>query len=118
MILQGSFEAGCPVLALQLEGEPKPRLAILDTGFNGEILIPQSLADALGWTPIGVVDCQTASGMTTTTLVEGRISWFGAGRRVSAMTTGADILLVGMELLHDCELRIRRESGIVQVTHG
>ena len=118
MILHGSFEAGCPVLTLQLEGEAKPRLSILDTGFNGELMVPQSLATALGWVPIGVVDCQTASGVTTTTLVEGRISWFGVSRRVSAMTTDADILLVGMELLHDCELRIRRDLAIVQVSRG
>ena len=109
---------GCPVLSLQLEGEPKPRLAILDTGFNGELMLPRSIATALGWMPIGVVDCQTASGVTTTMLVECRISWFGSGRRVSAMTTDADILLVGMELLHDCEIRIRRELGMVEVMRG
>ena len=118
MILSGGFEAGCPILPILLEGERASRKSILDTGFNGELMVPRSLAADLGWPQIGVVDYQAASSVVTAALVEGRISWFGASRRVSAMTTTADIILVGMELLHDCDVTIHRASGRLEVRRG
>jgi predicted aspartyl protease len=118
LILAGGFEAGCPEIPILLEKEPTPRKVLLDTGFNGELMVPERIAADLGWQPIGVLDYQSASGVATAVLYEGRILWFGVSRRVSAMATPADVLLVGMELLHDCTLTIHRASGQVRVTQS
>ena len=115
MILTGSFEGGCPLLLLQFEGDSRPRRAVLDTGFNGELAVPREVAVAMGWKAVGVLEYQSASGTASALLMEGRISWFGQIRRVAAMTHAAGVVLVGMELLHDCRVRIHREAGKVEV---
>ena len=58
--MKGYFQFGNPVIELSVEGRKIEML--LDTGFNGHIMLPKSIIREIALDQIGISDYLTASG--------------------------------------------------------
>lgn len=89
---------------------------LVDTGFNGELVLPRSLVDRLRLTITGEQEFTVAGGNVLpafTTLVE--INWLGMLRTAEViMSEGAD-QLIGTVLLDGTRLKIDYIDYIVEV---
>ncbi len=113
--MKGFFEFGSPTIELAVEGRKIETL--LDTGFNGHIMLPCAIIKELGLDQIGISDYLTASGDTKPTKVYvGKIMFFDEEAEVPVLSTDADFSLAGMELFSDCRIVIERSKDIVEVS--
>ena len=113
--MRGFFRFGNPIIELPVEGR-KIQL-LLDTGFNGHIMLPASIINELALDQIGVSDYLTASGDDRLTKVYiAKIEFFDEKIEVPILSTDADFALAGMELFHNCKIVIERSKDIVEVT--
>jgi clan AA aspartic protease len=85
--------------------------AWVDTGFTGELVLPQETIHALGLAHSGSVDAILADG----TQVELRtytcyVSWFGADRRLEVIANEGEHALLGVGMLLGLELRVNYHS--------
>jgi clan AA aspartic protease len=101
------------VIQLQLRG-PLGALdvqAVIDTGFNGSISIPESIAHQLGLSRLALMNAYLADGTDVSYgAYPVEVEWDGTSRILLASAIG-DECLVGMTLLHGCDLHIRVEAG-------
>lgn len=79
----------------------------VDTGFTGDLVLPQSVIESLGLTKSGSVDALLADGSQTvlntfTCLIE----WFGVQRTLEVIANEGVYPLLGVGLLLGLELRI------------
>lgn len=112
--MEGFFEFGSPMVELSIEG--RKIATLLDTGFNGHLMLPDSIIKELALDQIGISDYLTASGDDKLTKVyKGKIKFLDEATEVPVLSTDADFSLAGMELFHDCRLVIERNRGIVEV---
>ena len=89
---------------------------LLDTGFNGHIMLPQSIIEELGLDQIGISDYLTASGDKKLTKVYiGKVLFFDREMEVPILSTNSDISLAGMELFKDCKIIIEQNKNTVEV---
>ncbi|MBI3035461.1 hypothetical protein HYY71_03990 [Candidatus Woesearchaeota archaeon] len=108
---------GSPVIVLSVEGKKVETL--LDTGFNGHIMLPDSVIRELALDQIGISDYLTASGDNKLTKVyKGKIKFFNEEIEVPVLSTDAGFSLAGMEFFHDCKIIIERNKNIVEVTES
>ena len=113
--MKGFFKFGSPVIELSVEGRKIETL--LDTGFNGHIMLPLPIIRELALDQIGVSDYLTASGDDKLTEVyKGRIIFLNEKVEVLILSTDADFSLAGMELFHDCKIIIERNKDFVEVS--
>jgi len=85
--------------------------ALVDSGFNGSLIIPRPLAHSLGLTPRGNIMGILADGTVQFSSVSGiGVHWMGVWRLIVATMVG-DAPLIGMNLLEGCELKIACVSG-------
>jgi clan AA aspartic protease len=89
----------------------------IDTGFTGEVALPQSTISNLHLSQSGTVDAELADGSpvtlaTYTCLVD----WFGKERTVQAVATSGSDALLGVGLLRERILTVdyRAETVAVQ----
>lgn len=112
--MKGFFKFGNPVIELSIEGRKIE--ALLDTGFNGHIMLPSPIIRELALDQIGVSDYLTASGDDKLTEVyKGRIMFLNEKTEVPILSTDADFSLAGMELFHECKITIERNKDFVEV---
>ncbi|MBS3157658.1 clan AA aspartic protease [Candidatus Woesearchaeota archaeon] len=112
--MKGFFRLGSPIIELKIEGRKVE--ALLDTGFNGHILLPNSIIQELGLDQIGISDYVTASGDNSFTKVyAGKILFLEEEIEVPILSTDADFALAGMELFDSCKIMIERKKEIVEV---
>lgn len=111
--MKGFFKAGSPFIELSVEGRKVE--VLLDTGFNGHILLPSSIIEELGLDLIGISDYLTASGDKKVTKVyKGKIILLEE-IKVPILSTDADIYLAGMELFQECKATIDMKKANVEV---
>lgn len=109
-------ENGRSMLLIQLRENPaSPEAAIevwIDTGFTGELVLPQTMINKLGLTQSGSVDAILADGrpieLDTYSCV---LDWFGEARRLEAIANAGDFPLLGVGLLLGLDLRINYHTG-------
>ena len=103
---------GCVRLKLQgPQGHEQEVEAVMDTGFNGFLTVPLSLAAALGCLHIGRGKAVMANGQSELfDVYEITVIWDGQPRTVEADAAGTDAL-IGMSLIYGCELRIQAIDG-------
>lgn len=86
--------------------DPTPIEVWIDTGFNGDLVLPQSRIDELGLQRSGSVDAVLADGspieLHTHTCL---INWFGSERRLEVVANDGEYPLLGVGLLLGLELR-------------
>ncbi|MBI1935102.1 hypothetical protein HYS31_01555 [Candidatus Woesearchaeota archaeon] len=113
--MKGYFEFGSPIIELFIEGRKIP--ALLDTGFNGHIMLPEPTIMELALDQIGVSDYLTASGDKRFTKVyRGNIKFLNENIEVPILSTESEYSLAGMELFDNCKLTIERKKNIVDVS--
>ena len=90
--------------------------ALVDTGFAGEIALPQRLVDQLGLEFEGSLDILVADGRTTKVRTySSQIDWQGEYRRVEVISTET-FPLIGMALLRGSRLCMDVEdAGEVEI---
>ena len=112
--MQGFFLFGSPMLKLSIGGRKIEML--LDTGFNGHLMLPQTIIDELALDQIGISDYVTASGEEAITKVyKAILNFFNEHIEVPVLSTHSDFSLVGMELFHDCKITIQKHKGLLKV---
>ncbi|MBI3027106.1 hypothetical protein HYY70_03255 [Candidatus Woesearchaeota archaeon] len=113
--MRGFFKFGSPVIDLSIEGRRIGTL--LDTGFNGHIMLPLPIIRELALDKIGISDYLTASGDGKITEVyKGKIIFLNEKIEVPILSTDADFSLAGMELFHECKIIIERNKDFVEVS--
>ena len=113
--MNGFFKFGNPVITLVINGNNIE--VLLDTGFNGFIMLPSNIIKNLKLKQIGISDYLTASGEERITGVFiATIQFFNEEIEIPVLSTDADFSLAGMELFHDCKIVIERHKNIVEVT--
>lgn len=112
MEIKGYFDKGRPMIDIYLEGSQDPVGVLVDTGFNGELMIAKEKIEELSLTFIGDDEYMTASGdVVPTTVHMGFVKWFGRTRKIAVLATSGKANLIGMELLHFYRLDIARSQN-------
>jgi predicted aspartyl protease len=115
-----------PVVRIQQSGPDDEFLALLDTGFNGELFLSPGDATRFGFRLSGVVSLVRLAGGRTHRVQRGngKIVWLGKTREIEALvsinadeTIRADepIALVGTRLLYPHILLIDFAAGTVEI---
>ncbi|MCI0642616.1 MAG: hypothetical protein L0Y72_27605 [Gemmataceae bacterium] len=103
-----------PVIQLELEvgsGVKQAIRAVVDTGFNGYLTLPEKTAAALGLVWIGAEEGILADGSTKIFQVfEANVNWEGTLRKLAIQASDSSPL-VGMAMLEHYELRIQVTVG-------
>jgi clan AA aspartic protease len=106
-----------PRVRVALHSASTPGLAIefvVDTGFAGDLTLPETAVIALGFTFRRRIDANLADdSVVPMDLYEADITWEGKTRRVGVLATGARPLL-GTALLdgHDLTIRFAQGGGV------
>ena len=81
--------------------------AIIDTGYNGEVILSENKIQEMGLEFLGTIDTELADGrIVELDLFRGRIKWFGRIQEVAVGASRSEDTLMGTLLLADCELDI------------
>lgn len=109
MEIKGYFNEGKPIVNIYLEGYKNPIDVIVDTGFNGELMLTEKKIKELSLSLIGDDEYMTASGeIVSTNVYMGLFHWFGRTRKVGVLATSGKSNLIGMELLHFYKVELAR----------
>ena len=115
-----------PLVRVELGGTADDILALMDTGFNGELLLTAEDAVRLGFTRRdGTSYAQLASGQSVSVQrARGTILWLGRTRRVEALATSEEVstrhvddpvALVGTQLLSPHLVLIDFRAGTIEI---
>jgi clan AA aspartic protease len=78
--------------------------AVIDTGFDGELMLSGALIAALGLASLGTYHANLAHGKRTILkYYEATVMWHGRRRRIEVLESGG-VSLLGMELLQGSRL--------------
>ena len=90
---------------------------VVDTGFSGTLLVPETAATELGLLPLGYSEAELADG-SVVSLPEyaARIDWMGTTRATWVWTTDGGAALLGTELLDGHTISIDYELRRVEVS--
>src|SRR6266704_6406860 len=81
--------------------------AVVDTGFNGTLSLPESLIQRLGWRWIGHESYEIATGdVVREKVFVGRVRWMRQIQEVDVVASHAKDILIGTRLLEGCRLVI------------
>lgn len=112
--MEGRFELGVPTIEINLENEKLK--VMLDTGFNGELMLPENVINELKLEPIGITDYITASGdKYVTQIYKAKIKMFDEENEIAVLSTPMAISLVGMQLFHFCKITLERHKDKVEI---
>ena len=112
MEIKGRFDEGKPIIDIYLNGSGDPINVLVDTGFNGELMLTKAKVAELSLTFIGDDEYMTANGdIVPTTVHIGFIKWFGRTRKIAVLATVGKANLLGMELLHFYRLDLARSDN-------
>jgi clan AA aspartic protease len=107
MRIEGRFDANlAPRLEVSAVGGKVLEL-VLDTGFNGELMLPRKILKELGSPYRSRVRVELADGsIVHADVYEGTILWFGQERVVGIFATESDEGLLGTQMLFGCRLEV------------
>jgi clan AA aspartic protease len=90
--------------------------AIIDTGYNGEVILSENKIQEMGLEFLGTIDTELADGrIVELDLFRGRIKWFGRIQEVAVGASRSEDALLGTLLLADCELDINFKDGWAKI---
>ncbi|MEW6680155.1 MAG: hypothetical protein AB1297_03900 [bacterium] len=119
MEIKGYFDEGRPTINIYLEGSKSPINVLVDTGFNGELILTKEKIKELSLPFIGDDEDMTASGdVVPTTVHIGFIKWFDRPRKIAVLATSGRLNLIGMELLHFYRLDIARSQNRLVISES
>lgn len=115
--MKGFFKFGSPMIEIIFEDNNI--MALLDTGFTGEIMLPENLISELNLKQIGISEYIGASGeIKQTKVFKAEIQFFGKTMEIDVLSTEANFSLAGMELFHNCKILIEMNKDIVEITES
>jgi len=99
------------------ENAPMCELEVwVDTGFNGDLALPQSRIDELGFQQAGTIMGILADGSEIVLdRYLGWIDWLGGSFDVEVIAHGGEYPLLGIRLLADHDLHISYRSGEISI---
>jgi clan AA aspartic protease len=87
---------------------------VVDSGFNGELMMSVSLIKKLGLTKSGTITNILADGsLVQTATYAGEILWFGQKKNVWVQATNSDEGLLGTELFQGCVVEMAPDEDRV-----
>lgn len=90
--------------------------AIVDTGYNGEVILPESKNRETNLTFLGTIDGEVATGdVVKVEFFKCRINWFDKVKEITVGATGSDNSILGTLLLTDCELGVNFRDNSVRI---
>ena len=90
---------------------------VLDTGFDGAVLLPVSAANTLGLPVVArLVFALVGGARMSADVALGEIHWLGERRTVEVILNNDDDALVGTELLDGTELIVDYVKSLVTIT--
>ena len=90
--------------------------ALVDTGFNGFLLIPESVAHDCKLKELGSIKYLMANGKPALAKTyEAEISWLQSRIKVQVITSEADFSLIGMELLKHAKTVLHPAKNIFSI---
>lgn len=109
--VNSQLEAVVEVFVLGPSGKTKSLAAVVDTGFDGWLTLPQDVISELDFNWRGRGRALLADGAETIfDRYDAILTWHGLARRI--MVDSANIKpLLGMSLLQNCKLRMQVRSG-------
>jgi clan AA aspartic protease len=119
MEITGSFDEGNPIIQIYLDVSEDPIDVLVDTGFNGELMLKKKKIEELSLPSIGDDEYMTASGdIVPTTIHIGFIKWFGRTRKIAVLATTGKAKLIGLELLHFYRLELARSQNRLVISES
>lgn len=115
MRIEGSFdEELAPRVEIPMAGCAVS--LVVDTGFNGELMLPRHRLEQLGFVYTMESEAELADGsLVETSLYTGRITWFGAERIVQAIATNSEDGLLGTATLFGITLFMDLDEDKVEL---
>jgi clan AA aspartic protease len=87
---------------------------IVDSGFNEELTLPESLIEKLGLERFGPGEVELADGsVVRTEIYLGEILWFGQRKQVLVQSTKSEEGLLGTELFQGCKVELDPDEDLV-----
>ncbi len=109
-----------PIVLLTLiseKNEERTFQTVVDTGYNGELILPENKIKELDLEFVGTIDGELANGeIVEMKLFKGRLQWFDGIEEVAIGCTESDSPLLGTQLLADCELKVNFKEGVVEIS--
>ncbi len=113
-VIRGYFTFGSPFIDLMINSHKIPFL--LDTGFNGHVMLSENIIEKLGLVQIGFTDFKTASGEEKMTEVyKAKLKFFNKEIEVPVLSTSANFCLAGIELFHNYRIIIERHTDTIEI---
>ena len=104
------------LMLISAVGEEVELPAIIDTGYNGEVILSEGRIRELGLEFLGTIDTELADGeVIELDLFRGRIKWFDKIREVAVGASRSEDTLLGTLFLADCELDVNFKDGWVKI---
>ena len=111
--MKGKFVFGNPVISLQIED--KRYDLILDTGFDGYLMLSPKIIEDAKFKMIGFADYLNVTGEKVETEVyKGQITFLGKDIEIPIISSDF-FNLAGMDLFHKHKIIIHREKGILEI---
>jgi clan AA aspartic protease len=105
------------IVEVRLDGGPVIE-CVIDTGFNGTLVLPRTLADQLNLNVLGRASFETVGGsLVAADLVEVRINWLSSRVDVEAIVVNSEDALIGTALLDGTNLAIDYVADIVTIVN-
>lgn len=90
--------------------------SIVDTGYNGEVILPEVKIQEMGLEFLGTIDRELADGQVVEVeLYRGEIKWFETIREIAIGSSKSGDALLGTLLLANCELNVDFKQGSVAI---
>jgi len=111
--MNGRYLFGLPFVSIKINEQEVEFL--IDTGFNGSLLMPLEKIQSLGLQSVAVAEYALADGsITQSDIFEGEINWFGI-KKVAVVSSPSDFYLLGMELLRNVKTTLEPEKNKLSI---
>jgi len=114
--MQGYYSSGLPFLRVRMGSQNIESL--LDTGFNGELLLSVKRIKELNLRRLGFAEYITADGsVMDSEIFSAEIEWFSALREVSVLSSPSNFALLGMGLLQDVKTVLEPSKNVLVLSN-
>lgn len=108
-----------PMVTLKLlsdYGEEFDVSSMVDTGYNGDMILPEGMINKMKLEYSGTSWGELADGaVSEMKIFKGRLRWFDTEKEILVGATRSDIALMGTLLLADCELNVNFKDSSVMI---
>lgn len=112
--MKTKYLMGFPIVEMEINNVEFE--ALLDTGFNGSIMLPLDNIEELGLKRVGFINYILADGnVSKCATFKAEISWLGKPLVIDIASTESNISLIGMELLNLARTTLEPSKDIIKI---